>query len=692
MIFGNRSTPNRFKNFPVISNILRREPENAPSYAAQLMTMEPFGSTPRAKSKELADLYNKSPWVRSIVGKIATSVASQKWYFENSAGERVDAHPALTFLKAGSPLLRGKNSLKVTSALIDLTGEAFWIIGRDARGVPVQWAPIPTNWVIDTPTSSFNGYRVQSRPGHVVELKVQDVMWLRDPDPVDPYTRGSSLTGAAQTEIGADEAAADMLGAFFRNRAKPDIIITGTNEHNINEQSRPAFEASWLEKFRGAGKAFRPFFSSKPLEIHQLTSGLKDVETGDIRELGRKIIQEFYGVPPEIFGRLESSNKATIGEARNLYGRYTLDPRLSFLQDEIEPWLADEFNTAGLTLRYESPIEEDTAFALEVFKARPSAFSNDEVRALAKLKPLGGKHANVFDPQDPNDIGDEDPDDEGPGGGKPNEETPDDEKSVDVVPTTKAVNLDDAINVSSAHEDPQVKAEVTRLMDELFVELLNKIGSETLEALGAEANFQAAARTAEFIAEEVPDLIGRIDETTRKELRASLAEGVAENENVAALIKRVDRVFEEASKIRASTIGDTIATKITGFASQVAAEEAGFSRKKWLSTRDQLVRGTHASLDGQVVPTNGKFKSASGAEAAHPGSFGVASEDVNCRCAMRPMIDGEVRAAVTSDAEYVAFHVKTWNRTAKRVKRRVDDIFAAQREVVVAALERANRT
>lgn len=695
MLFGRNSNP-RSKNFPILSNILQRVPEPAPAFAAQLLTMEPFGSTPRARSKELADLYNKSPWVRSIVGKIATSVAGQRWYFENSAGERIDAHPALDFLKAGSPLLRGKNSLKVTSALVDLTGEAFWIIGRDASGRPIQYAPIPTNWVIDTPSVSFMGFRVQSRPGHVVELEVRDVLWLRDPDPTDPYARGSALTGAAQTEIGADEAAADMLQAFFRNRARPDIIITGTEKDAIREEDRPRLEASWLEKFRGATKAFRPLFSSKPLEVHELGTGLKDFDTADVRELGRKIIQEFYGVPPEIFGRLESSNKATISEARNLFGRYTLDPRLAFLRDEIEPWLADEFNTAGLVLCYESPIEEDVEHALKVMQAFPADFTRNEKRRLAKMKPVDDGD-DLFEQVDPNDIGGEDPNDDPDGDGGESASAPDEETDAEETdkalpaPVAKSVNVEDVVNVSSAHEDPQVRAEATKLIDELFVELIQKFGSELLEELSAEANFQAAGRVAEFIAEEVPALMGRIDETTRKDLRASLVEGVAKNENVAALIERVDAVFAEAAKTRASMIGDTVATKITGFASQVAAEEAGFGRKKWLSTRDQLVRGTHATLDGQVVATNAKFKSESGATAPHPGAFGVASEDVNCRCAMRPVIDGEEKA-IQSDADFVAWHSKNWNRTSKRVRRRFTDIFAAQREVVVEALKRANRS
>jgi hypothetical protein len=684
------------KNFAALSTLTgnRTTPAAAPAYAVEYLTLEPFGSTTKAKSRELAQLYNVSPWVRSIVGRIADEVSKPKWFFENSTGKRIDEHPALDFLRAGCPGLRGKKALKVVSSLYDLQGEVFMIIGRDARGVPVQWAPIPSHWVIDTPSISFNGFRVQPRTGAVVDLRIEDVLWIRDPDPVDPYTRGSSLTGAIQTEVAADEAAAEFFNSFFKNRARPDIIVTGSEKAPILDSDRPRLEASWLEKFRGANKAFRPLFSARPLEIKEVKSGLADVAVEDLREMGRKVIAEFYGVPPEIFGRLDSSNKATIKEARAIFGRYVTDPRRSSIRDEFEEWLSFEFNTAGLTLSYDPLVEDDEEFKLSVINARPAAFSNDEVRALAKHKPLGGKHAEVFDPVDPSDM---DPE-SGPGGGGNKDDSADDaEKAVDVIATTKAIDVMDAINVSSAHEDPEVRVEATKILDDIFVDLLNTFGSEMLEELGAEARFIAAGKTAEFIAEEVPNLIGRLDETTRKELRASLAEGVAKSESVEKLIARVDAIFAEAAKTRASMIGDTIATKITGFASQTAAEEAGFGFKKWLSTRDQLVRGTHASLDGSTVATNAKFKTSAGNEGAHPGAFGVASEDINCRCAIRPVIDGEVKSARghvckdLSDAEYIANHDRRWNSASKKVRKAAKLIFAGQREVVVEALKRANK-
>ena len=55
--------------------------------------------------------------------------------------------------------------------------------------------------------------------------------------------------------------------------------------------------------------------------------------------------------------------------------------------------------------------------------------------------------------------------------------------------------------------------------------------------------------------------------------------------------------------------------------------------KVWDSTLDMKTRPTHRECDGQVRELDENFKNANG-EAKAPGQFGIASEDINCRCAV----------------------------------------------------------
>ena len=56
------------------------------------------------------------------------------------------------------------------------------------------------------------------------------------------------------------------------------------------------------------------------------------------------------------------------------------------------------------------------------------------------------------------------------------------------------------------------------------------------------------------------------------------------------------------------------------------------THKKWHTQEDEKVRDTHWYLDGLEVKIDDYFYTLSGDRAMHPLGFGIASEDVNCRC------------------------------------------------------------
>ena len=111
-------------------------------------------------------------------------------------------------------------------------------------------------------------------------------------------------------------------------------------------------------------------------------------------------------------------------------------------------------------------------------------------------------------------------------------------------------------------------------------------------------------------------------------------------------VAQIGRNIQAATAFSASRslrIAQTESTKAANIGAQQAYEQAAAQgvqvRKQWLSARDAKVRDSHANLDGQIVGVNENFVSESGAEAPSPASFGEASEDINCRCTMIPVVD-----------------------------------------------------
>lgn len=62
------------------------------------------------------------------------------------------------------------------------------------------------------------------------------------------------------------------------------------------------------------------------------------------------------------------------------------------------------------------------------------------------------------------------------------------------------------------------------------------------------------------------------------------------------------------------------------------ATKLGATTKTWNTQMDNRVRDTHDYLHGITKPLNEPFYTYNGDSAQHPGGFGVAAEDINCRC------------------------------------------------------------
>ena len=79
-------------------------------------------------------------------------------------------------------------------------------------------------------------------------------------------------------------------------------------------------------------------------------------------------------------------------------------------------------------------------------------------------------------------------------------------------------------------------------------------------------------------------------------------------------------------------IAETEVHRIANAAAYDMALRSGATRKTWRTMGDDRVRDTHEYLDGVTAPIDGSFYSFMGGSTLYPGQWGIAEEDVNCRC------------------------------------------------------------
>jgi hypothetical protein len=245
-------------------------------------------------------------------------------------------------------------------------------------------------------------------------------------------------------------------------------------------------------------------------------------------------------------------------------------------------------------------------------------------------------------------------------------------------------------------------------------ELMQVWGDETLGQLAESIDTQTSAASIDLetkaVREKLKELaderIARlINGVTKEELRALLQEAFDEGKPVEEIKADVTAFFYKAKAERSAVIAETEAVTHANFAGIEALEQSGVANieKEWIATPDRRTRQEHRELDGQkqdlrtpFVIESGPF---AGAKANHPGGFGIAEQDIMCRCTVGTVID-ELRSAelVTrgialpreSTAEQRAAYWRA--RDAKlqpleaKLKAAMDDAFDAQLEAVLAAI------
>jgi uncharacterized protein with gpF-like domain len=143
---------------------------------------------------------------------------------------------------------------------------------------------------------------------------------------------------------------------------------------------------------------------------------------------------------------------------------------------------------------------------------------------------------------------------------------------------------------------------------------------------------------------------GLVNDETIEQLRDQLAQGIRAGEGALLLAKRVESVFDAAKGYRAVRIARTEVLRSSNFAIYEAYRQSGVvDKKQWVSTPDGRTRNKpgadHLSsaeaggLNGQIQPLNQPFRARNGHTAMQPGDFGIAKEDINCRCTLTAVID-----------------------------------------------------
>lgn len=139
----------------------------------------------------------------------------------------------------------------------------------------------------------------------------------------------------------------------------------------------------------------------------------------------------------------------------------------------------------------------------------------------------------------------------------------------------------------------------------------------------------------QFLSEfNLDNAIATLD-TTKKDLEKLIRKGLANGWSNAELGKNIaDKFNDQYRGARALRIARTEMTGVINFGTHFTLEEEGVKHKRWIATLDEATRETHADLDGEREPIDGKFN-VGGYYAEAPADSSLPPEErINCRCTL----------------------------------------------------------
>ena len=133
---------------------------------------------------------------------------------------------------------------------------------------------------------------------------------------------------------------------------------------------------------------------------------------------------------------------------------------------------------------------------------------------------------------------------------------------------------------------------------------------------------------------------GAINQETDKQLRATLSEGMDNEESVDELLARIENVFGSALTLRTARIAASESYRAMGEADVLTWVQAGtVTGKEWYTAKDERVCPWCNALDGVIVEINADYYQLGDSIVADGKTLNIAYEDVgheplhiNCRC------------------------------------------------------------
>ena len=623
-------------------------------------------------------------WVYACVSAISEAAAMipiNLYVQRGGRQEPVEDHIFWDLWREVNPFMNNFMLREITEVYQLLTGNAYWYMVKDGFKAPSQIWPVPSQYMKIVPEKKnfIKGYIFQQPGSEAIKFEVEEIIHFKYPNPNDMYYGVGPLMAAAY-EVDVNQSMNEYQTAIFRNQGIPDAVLQ--SDLPLGETIRNRMRLEWNQMHKGPDKAGKIAILEKGLKYQQIQLSARELAYIQSKNVNRDTIMAIFRVPPSVLGMVENVNRANAEAGIYTFMLQNVKPKLIRNQEKLNEQLMPMYpqdGNAHLRVEYDDPVPENRELLLKERESRlktgyasinmereedgekPVKWGTVPIMPMQMI-PIGSAAPTPAKPIPKPKDGDN-------GDGKKTKAIFSrerasilyrqrfDTQTTLMMATMRSLFRDQEKEVlKNVREYYQGRA-LSKDAADAFLFFRTEAEKEFAERgrphmEGAyEAGAKHGIRLADldlvfsldnpvaqtFLEEKTHRFSFETNDTTIKQLKAELNEGMAEGENMKAISERVKKVFGQAETYRAVRIARTEIAEVENQATEHMWAESGVvEEKEWLHGGGGLdPRPEHVRMNGERVKIGERFSNGM----LRPGDPAGGSGNVcNCTCSLLPHV------------------------------------------------------
>lgn len=372
-----------------------------------------FGDVPPTMK---ASDYLKSAvgWVYAAVSAISDAIAQieLKLYQADKDGNisEIPDDPILDLLYRVNPYQTEYDHRWLSQQYLELAGESPWFVDRGPTG-----KGDPQNMLLLRPdmlsvirssgnasTSPISGYTYKIGNEQTIQIGIDELIFLKYPDPVNPF-RGKGTLSAAASTVDVDTFSEDFNKRFFYNSARPDSILR--TEQKLSPSQRDELRRSINKLYSGREKAHKTAVLESGLDWKPMSISQKDMDFLEQQKYSYAKILAIFRVPKAIVAISDDVNLANAKIAEYVFSKWTVRPKMTRIVAQLNEFLLPMFaDSEGKFLSFADPVPQDIELQIKQHQAALGAgggvpyMTINEVRADIGQEDIGPDGDKLYIP------------------------------------------------------------------------------------------------------------------------------------------------------------------------------------------------------------------------------------------------------------------------------------------------------